>query len=83
MLRRASGAKAENLTAERMDTPDLADEVGVRSVAVGIADTCRDLEIAAVSGYGPGSSAHRPRWQRYAPAPETPMPKGGLSHLQV
>ncbi len=61
--RRASGGAAEGLAAElgeRMDSPDLEDEIGTRPAAEIIADICRDLGIAAMPGTHP--------WKRRTPA---------------
>ena len=60
--RSAEGAEAEGLEAElreRMDSPDLADDIDGRPVAEIIADICRDLGIAASPGSHP--------WKRRTP----------------
>jgi hypothetical protein len=60
--RTATGARAESLHAEaldRLDGPDLADEIGHLPVATIVADICRDLGIAAKGGTRP--------WKRRTP----------------
>ncbi len=60
--RTVSGAEAEALGAElseRLDAPDLEDEIDGRPVAEVIADICRDLGIAVTLGAHP--------WQRRTP----------------
>jgi hypothetical protein len=61
--RNASGARAERLyveLAERLEGPELEDEIGHRPVAEIVADLCRDLGIAHVEGTHP--------WKRRRPA---------------
>ncbi len=60
--RKADGADAEALQAElceRLDAPELEDDIGDRPVAEIIADICRDLGLAAMPGTRP--------WKRRTP----------------
>ncbi len=61
--RTAQGANAESLHAEladRLDAPDLDDDLATRPVADIIADICRDLGLATLPGARP--------WKRRTPA---------------
>jgi hypothetical protein len=61
--REATGSEAEPLHAEfldRLDSPDLEDDIGHRPVVDIIADICRDLGLAALPGTHP--------WKRRTPA---------------
>ena len=61
--READGAEADSLHAEfveRLDGPDLDEEIGDRPVAEIIADICRDLGLGAMPGTRP--------WKRRVPA---------------
>jgi len=65
--RTATGAQAESLHAEaldRLDGPDLVDEIAHLPIATIVADICRDLGIAASAYTTPGAA--RP-WKRRTP----------------